>query len=127
MREGIARQRVTPQRVHRVPIAARGASDSEVDASRMERRERAELFGNDERRVIGKHDAPGPDANVRGTARDMRDDDRRRGAGDAFHVVVLGQPEAFVAEALGVTGEVEAVAKRNARRRALGDVREVED
>ena len=37
---------------------------------------------------------------------------RRRRAGDARHVVMLGQPEATIAQTLGVPREVEAVAER---------------
>ena len=40
----------------------------------------------------------------------MADEDGGRGARDAGHVVVLGEPEAREAETLGVAGEVERVA-----------------
>ena len=65
----------------------------------IERFERAELLGDDERRVIRQHDAAGADANRRRAAGDVPDDDRCRRAGDARHVVMLGQPVARVAPA----------------------------
>ena len=68
----------------------------------IERLQRAELLGDHQRRVVGQHDAAGADADGRGAGGHVADDHRGRGAGDAGHVVVLGQPEAAVAPALGV-------------------------
>ena len=73
----------------------------------IERRQRAELLGDDQRRVVGQHDPAGAHADGRGARRDVADHDRGGGAGDARHVVVLGVPEAPVAPPLGVAGEVE--------------------
>ena len=36
-------------------IGARGASDAEIDTTRMDRFKHAELFGNGQRCVVGKH------------------------------------------------------------------------
>ena len=44
----------------------------------------------------------------------LADDDRGGGAGDAGHVVVLGEPEAAVAPGLGVPREIEGVASASA-------------
>ena len=93
----------------------------------IERLERAELLRDHERRVVRQHDPAGTDADRRGARGEVADDDGRRGARDARHVVVLGDPVARVAEPLGVAGEVEAVAERVAGRRAERDRREVED
>ena len=89
--------------------------------------ERPELLGDDERRVVGQHDAAGADPDRRRAAGHMGDDDRRRRAGDAGHVVMLGQPVAVIAPALGVLREVERVAERlrGGAARAIG--REIED
>ena len=57
----------------------------------------------------------------------MADDDRGRGAGDPGHVVVLGQPVALVAPALGVLREIEAAAQSVARRLSVRDGRKVEN
>jgi hypothetical protein len=57
----------------------------------------------------------------------VTDDDAGRGARDTRHVVVLGEPEALVAEALDVPREADGVGERLRGRRALDDVREIED
>ena len=70
---------------------------------------------------------PAPTRIVLSAAGDVPDDHRRRRAGDARHVVMLGQPVAAVAPALGVAREVERVAERLRGVAALDDRREVED
>ena len=50
---------------------------------------------------------------------DVGERDRGRGAGDANHVVVFGQPIAAVAVPFGVTGEVAAVGEQLRTRRRL--------
>ena len=93
---------VAPQRQRRDLIAPRRAAESEIDPPRKERLQRAELLGDHQRRVVGQHDAAGADADRRRAAGHVADDHRRRRAGDGRHVVVLGQPVALVAPALGV-------------------------
>ena len=114
------------QRAHRQLVGARRAAEAEVDPARVQRRERAELLGDHERRVVREHDPARADPDRLRPAGDVRDHDRGRGAGDPDRVVMLGQPEALVAPPLGVLGEVERVAQRLGRRRALDDRREVE-
>ena len=58
---------------------------------------------------------------------DMRDDDRRRRAGDARHVVMLGEPVAREAQPLGVPREIERAAERGGGVTALDDGREIEN
>ena len=70
---------------------------------------------------------PAPTRIVDVPAGDVRDDDRGRGARDAGHAVMLGEPEAMVAPALGVAREVERVAERLRGVAALDDRREVEN
>ena len=93
----------------------------------MERGERAELLGDDERRVVGQHHAAGADANRLGAVGDVLDQDGGRRAGDAGHVVVLGQPEAAVAERLRAAREVERLAQRVGDCPASPHGREVEN
>ena len=107
-------------------IGAGGASETEIDAAWKEGFERAELFRNLERRVIGQHDPARPHADRLRARRHMRDHHRCRGRGDTRHVVMLGQPEAFVAPALGMLGEVESVVKGLGRGAAFDDRRQVE-
>jgi tripartite-type tricarboxylate transporter receptor subunit TctC len=57
----------------------------------------------------------------------VADQHRGGGAGDAGHAVVLGQPEALVAQLLGVLRQRERVAKRLGGVAAFGDGGEVED
>jgi hypothetical protein len=108
-------------------IGARSAAESEIDAAGEKRGERAELFNNDQRRMIGKHDAAGADADCFCAAGDVRDDDGSGGAGDAGHVVVLGEPEAVVAPGFGVLREIERVAEGVGGGGALWDGGEVQD
>ena len=77
--------------------------------------------------MIRQHDAARADADRRGAAGDVRDHDRRRRARDAGHVVMLGEPEAAIAPALGVLREVERVPERLRGGAAFDDRREVED
>ncbi len=100
---------IAAQRPRGQHVGAGRAAEAKVDAAGMERGERAELLGNDQRRVVGQHDAAGADADGRGAGGDMADDDGGRGAGDARHVVMLGEPVAVVAEPLGMAGEIERV------------------
>ena len=115
------------QRPRGALVGARRAAEAEIDAAGIERLQGAELLGDDQRRVVGQHDAAGADADGRRAGGDMADHHRGRGAGDAGHVVVLGQPVAAVAQALGMPGEVEGVAQGLAGVAALDDRREVED
>ena len=102
------------------------ASKAEIDSAREERLERPELFGDDERRVVGKHDAAGTDADRLRATGDVRDHHGGRGARNARHVVMFGEPEADVAEPLGMTREIEGVLERRRRVAPLRDRREIE-
>ena len=79
----------------------------------MQRRERPELLGDHERRVVREHDPTGADADRLRAGGDVRNHDRRRGACDAGGVVMLREPEAAVAPAFRVLRKVERVAKRS--------------
>ena len=102
LREVVGCQRVATQRLQRQLIGAGRPPQPEIDAAGEQRLERAELFGDDVRRVVGQHDATCADANgarARGNVRDHQRGGRsryRRG------VVMLRHPEAAIAESLGV-------------------------
>jgi hypothetical protein len=81
----------------------------------MEPGQRAELLGDDDRGMVRQHDPAGADADVSRAGGDMGDDDRRGGAGDARHVVVLGDPEAPVAPIFRLGCEVARVVEGPAR------------
>ncbi|MNN21223.1 hypothetical protein D3C81_1345350 [compost metagenome] len=108
-------------------VGTRRAAQTQIDAPRIQRSQRAELFGDLQRRVIGQHDAAGADADGRRATGDMADQHRSGGAGDAGHVVVLGQPEAAVAPALGVLGQIKHVAEGLLRAGAFTDGGQVEN
>ena len=95
--------------------------------SGIERGEGAELFRDDERRVVWQHDAAGADAYCFRAPGDVADHDGGGGTGDAGHVVVLGEPEAAVVPGFRVLGEVEGVSERVRGGGAGDDWREVED
>jgi len=103
------------------------ATEAEIDSPGKERFERTELLGDDERRVIRQHDAARADAYGGRAGGDMRDDDRRRCAGDSGHVVMLGDPETPVAETLRLAREIERTPQRVAGVAAFENRRQIQD
>src|SRR5258706_14675692 len=77
--------------------------------------------------MMRQHDAAGAHANGFGAAGDVAYDNRRGGAGDARHVVMLGEPVALVTQAFRMLREFERVAQCHGRGRALGDGRKIEN
>ena len=69
---------ITPQRVHGVEVAAGRSPEAEIDAPWIQGRERTELLGDHEGRMVGQHDAAAAHANGRSRARHMPDEHRRR-------------------------------------------------
>ena len=89
--------------------------------------EGAELLGDHQRRVVRQHDAAGAEADRLGVGGDVGDQDRGRRAGDRADVVVLGVPDALVAEALGRPGELDRAGEAVGDRLVRPDRGEVED
>ncbi len=118
---------VAPEGMARAAVGARRAAQPEIDASGKQRGQGAELLRDHQRRVVGQHDPAGPDADRRRGGGHVADDHRGRGARDARHVVVLGQPDAPVAPALGVPCEVCRVAERHGGVAAFRYGRQIED
>jgi len=108
-------------------VGARRPAETEVDSTRMESGEGAELFGDLKRRPVGQHDPARADADRRGRFGDISEADSGRGAGDPRHRMMLGHPEAVVAQALDVAGEVRGIAERLTGVAPLDDRRQVED
>ena len=75
-----------------------------------------ELLGDGERRVVRQHHPAGAQAQLRRLRGEMRDDHRRAGRRDGRHVVVLGDPVAGVAEAVGRLRQVRRRGERIGRR-----------
>ena len=59
------------------------------------------LFGDDQRRVVGQHDAARADPDPPRDRGQVRDEHRRAGARHRRHVVVLGHPDPAVAQPVG--------------------------
>ena len=101
-------------------VGARRAAQPHVDAAGRQGIEHAEHLGHFERRVVRQHDAGAADADALGGGGDGRDHDLGRGADDGRMVVMLGHPEALVAQRLAMLGERHGVADRLVLR-AAGD------
>jgi hypothetical protein len=93
-------------------IRARRAAEPEVDAAGRQRIEHAEDLGHFERCIVRQHDAGAADPDALGGGGDGRDHDLRRGADDGRMVVVLGHPEALIAQRLAMLGQRHGVADR---------------
>ena len=87
----------------------------------------AELLGDQQRGVVRQHDAAGAEADAACAMGDMGQGDGGGGAGDPWHVVVLGHPVARIAQRLGMAGEVGGIAQRLAGVATFGHGREVEN
>ena len=118
---------IAAQRARRRLVGAWRATEAEVDPARVQRGQRAELFGDLQRRVVGQHHAAGADADAARAARHVPDQHGGGGAGDARHVVVLGQPIAAIAELFGMPRKVQRVAEGLRDVAALAHRCEVED
>ena len=77
--------------------------------------------------MVRQHDAARTNADRRRAARDVSDEHGRGRTRDTRDVVVFGQPEPAVAQALGVSREIEAITKRCRGVAAFDDGGEVED
>ncbi len=118
---------VAAQRAGGELVGPRRAADAQVDPARIDGLEGPELLGDDQRRVVGQHHATGAEADGRGPFADVGQRHGGGGAGDAGHVVVLGQPVAPVAQPLGSPRQGAAGAQRLSRAATLDDGRKVED
>ena len=118
---------VATQGRRRHAVGAGCPAEAEVDAARVERLEGAELFGDGERGVVGEHHTAGADPQGGRGVGQVGDQDRRGGAGDAGHVVVLGHPVAGVAESLDVLRQLDRVGERLGGSGARGHGCQIED
>src|SRR5580704_15635357 len=125
--KGLRGLRRATQGVQRELIRAWRTAEPEIDTAGKEPLQRSELLGDDVGRMVRKHDAACPDPNGRRPLGDVSKHDRCRGAGNASHVVMLGHPDAPVAQFLGVSGEVASVVERAASVSLLRDANELED
>ena len=67
----------------------------------MKRFEHGELFGDDQRSMVGEHHAARANVHGRGICREMCDQHGWRGAGEKGRVVMLGHPEPDISKGFG--------------------------
>ena len=101
----------TAQCASRELISAGGATEAEVNAARIERLQRAKLLCNDQRRMVGQHDAAGAHADGGGATGNVTDDHGSGGASHARDVVMLGHPVAVVAPLLRMLCQIQRMAE----------------
>ena len=124
-RESVLLAHVAAQGAGGFHVGAGRAPQAQVDAGAVDLGQGAELFCNDQGRMIGQHHPAGPDPDARGRTGDMSDQDRGRRRGNAGHVVMLGQPVAVIALGLGELRKGHGIGDRLAGRGAFGDRGEV--
>ncbi|MEJ0048468.1 MAG: hypothetical protein WDN04_21905 [Rhodospirillales bacterium] len=98
LRERVAVETPGADRARGRHIAARRAADPEVDTSREQRLQHAELLRHLERAVVGQHHAARTHAQAPGGGGEPRDHHFRRRVGNPQQSVMLGAPVARVAE-----------------------------
>ncbi len=103
------------QRIGGGAIGAGCAAEAEIDPSRKQRFQHLEALGDHQRRMVGQHHPAGADADVLCHGRDLADHQVRRGARDRGEVVMLGEPVADIAEAVGMARQIDTVAQRRGR------------
>ncbi len=118
---------ILAQRALQLGPRPRCAAQAQIDPSRKERRERAELLGNLKRRVVGQHDPARANADGACGMADMCEHHRGRSARDAIHCMVLGHPEALAACTFGDAGEAGGGGEGFFQRAALAHRHQIED
>ena len=117
----IRRFHVPPQRPRGGHIGARCASQAQINPPRIQRRQRPELFRNDQRRVVWQHHTPCPHPDRLGPARHMPDHHRRCRRSDPRHVMMLCQPKPVKSQPFGVPRQIKRVGKRIGSGEAFGN------
>jgi hypothetical protein len=106
---------VTAQCAHGDLIGAGRTPEAEIDSLRIEFGQRTEGFGDDQRRMVGQHDAARADPDAAGRSGNVANQHCGRRTGDAGHVVMLGQPVAGETKGLDMLGSTPG------NRQRLGD------
>ena len=95
------------------------AAEAQVDAARKERFERAELFCNDQWRMIWQHDAARAHTDFRGCICDVADQHGSRRACHAANIMVFSQPKSLVAQGFRMLRQGARVVERFLSRSSL--------
>ena len=98
--------RITAQGVHSVEVAAGCAAETEIDTFGIKRFESAELFGDNQRCVIGQHDATATHANSAGGCGDVADKYGRCRASQTRDGMMFRHPIALAAPLFDVACQV---------------------
>src|SRR5690606_17606896 len=106
-------------------ICSGSAPESQVDAPGVQGGKGTELFGNDQRSMVGKHNSARSYPDGTGTAGNIAEQNGGGRTRHIGHIVMLGHPETFVAGFLCLAGKIEAVGESVGRRMALAYYREV--
>ena len=93
-------------------IRTRRTAEPQINAPGVEAFKGAELLGNHQRRMVRQHHTARAHANGRCTARQITDQHRGRGTGDAVHVVVFGNPKAVIAKLFHVLRQIQRIVQR---------------
>ena len=93
----------------------------------MQRLEGAELLGDQQRRVVGQHDAARTESDRGGVRGDVGDQHAGRRRRDRVHVVVLGVPDPAKSPSFGPLGDADGGVESFAHGLALADDGEIED
>ncbi|VVN46658.1 hypothetical protein PS681_05856 [Pseudomonas fluorescens] len=97
----------TAQRPSRHLIGTRCTAQTEIDPPRIQAFQGAELLSDHQRRMVGQHHAAGADADGRRPARQITQQHRGGGTGNAIHVVVFSYPKPRVAEFLDMLCQIQ--------------------
>ena len=114
------------QCLHHGGVPSRCPAKAEIDPAGIERGKRAKGLGHCEGCVVGQHDPARTDPDGRGQARDMSDQDRGCGRGNARHVVVFGKPVTMKAQGFGMTREIAGIAQGSGGIQTFGYRGEIE-
>ena len=106
------------QRKSRTAIRTGRAAKPEIDPSRGDRIEHAELLCDFQGRIVGQHHTGASDPDAVCRLPDRGDQDFRCRADNCFIAVMLGNPEALVTEPLAMLCQSDCVADRVAVRTA---------
>ena len=106
------------QGAHGGGVGTRRTAQAQVNAPGVELSERAKRFSHHQWRVVGQHHPARADADTRGAASQVAHQHGGGRAGNAHHVVVLGQPIAgkaqFFSVLRGAQGNLQRVGHRAA-------------
>ena len=108
-------------------VAARRATDRQVDAIRIEAAQHAEHLGDLQRTVVRQHDAAAADSDAAGRTGDRGNQHFRRGRRQHRRAVMLRHPVAVKAPAIRESRQLDGPMERVPAGRTFGDWRLIED